>query len=137
VIDGSLTAPDGAFATQGSYSGSSCSAGSWHGRFGAQLPRMLSFFDSQYAQLLGKVHITQMGQALLVSGSGTLDGQRVSYGGTGSFKPDAGQACSGTLVENVAIMDGGGATTAPAVASSNTAHHPRHHHHHRHSRRHR
>jgi hypothetical protein len=131
VIAGALAAPNGAFEAQGTDSGSSCSSGTWHGTFDAEIPRELSFFDSQNTRLLGSVQITQAGRMLMVTGSGTIDGQTVGYGGTGSFVPDSGQACSGTLTENVVIMDAGGA--ASQASSTPPAH--KHHHHRRHHRR--
>jgi hypothetical protein len=135
VIDGVLSGPSGSFAAQGSYSDSSCSSGSWRGSFDAEIPHELSFFESQDTQVLGSLEIAQMGTALLVSGSGTVDGKPVSYGGTGSFTADSGHACSGTLTENIVIRDSGGApqTTAP----SNSVHHRSRHHRGRHNRRHR
>jgi len=136
LINGSPTAPDGSFAVRGSYSDSSCAAGSWRGTFGAQLPRMFSFFDSQQAELLGNVQITQMGHSLLVSGSGTIDGQPIGYGGTGSFTSDSGQSCSGTLTENVVITDGASATPTGSQTTARPHGRKHHHRHHRHHRRH-
>jgi hypothetical protein len=132
IIDGALPAPNGAFDAQGAYSGSSCSSGSWHGSFDAEIPRVLSFFDSQNTQFLGSVQIAQAGHMLMVSGSGVIDGHTVGYGGTGSFVPDSGQACSGTLTESVVLMDAGGpATGSQATTQSRGARHHRHHRHHR------
>jgi hypothetical protein len=135
VINGTLTGPDGAFDARGTYSDASCSSGSWRGTFDAEIPRALAFFDAQSTRLLGSLQIAQMGHALLISGSGAIDGYAVSYGGTGSFTPDSGQPCSGMLIENVLIMDSGGAGSATAET---TTHHTRHHHHrryHRHAHR--
>lgn len=133
-VDGSLTGGNGGFEAQGMFSGTPCSVGSWAGTFDAEVPRALTLFDAEFMQLLGNLHITEIGHSLLVSGSGTVDGQPVAFAGTGTFAPDGDQSCSGTLTENVAIMDGGNATAGP---SPDSVHHRKRHHHRRHNRRHR
>lgn len=134
VIDGVLPAPGGAFAAQGTYGASSCSSGSWRGTFEAEIPRELALFASQDTRVLGTVQITQTGHMLMASGSGTIDGRTIGYGGTGSFVPDSGQSCSGTLTENVVIMDTGGESAASQASSASAG--GNHHHHRRHHRRH-
>jgi hypothetical protein len=133
LVSGALAGSDGLFDAHGSYTGNACSIGSWRGSFEAQVPTAVYFIDPQYAQISGSVELTQAGATLMVSGTGTVDGQPVAYMGVGSFTPDAGQGCSisgGVLSEHVVLADGGPGGVSQPAAQAGPPHqspHKRHH----------
>jgi hypothetical protein len=146
MIGGTLAASGGMYAVQGRYSGNACTLSSWQGRFEAQIPQAIYFFDPQYAVLDGSLQLMRAGQMLVASGGGIVDGDRISYAGAGSFTPDGGQGCgatAGTLSVQVAIVDGGSVSNAQSTGSASgqqsVTHTPRHRHRyhgrHHHSRR--
>jgi hypothetical protein len=129
MIDGALAGSDGLFTAHGTYTGTACSTTSWRGTFIAQVPRAISFFDPQYAQVSGSMQALSMGDALIVSGGGSIDGQAVRYMGTGTFSRDGAVTCSGTLTENVVISPTSGSEPSGSqVALATPIRHHRHHH---------
>jgi hypothetical protein len=144
LLSGALAGSNGIFDARGSYAGDACSIGSWRGSFDAQVPTAIYIIDPQYAQVSGSLQIIQAGAGLVASGTGTVDGQPVTYLGIGSFTPDNGQGCGATggmLTEHLVIADGGpggasqsGAQGSPSKKSSHKKHHKFHvRRHHRHT----
>lgn len=133
---GGLAASGGAFEVSGSYTGNPCSMSSWAGTFDAQVPRALALIDPQVIEQSGSVRVMDAAGVLVVAGSGSIEGESVSYTGVGSFTPDRGCG-SGELTVQLVVVDSGAPVasqpvTLGASSSQPAAHHKRHK---RHARR--
>ena len=133
TLGGKLATGFGQFATEGSYGaggvdaltgGDTCLVGSATAMFTATVPVFLPLFGPPDVAISGSEQLQRVAAALVVSGSGSVEDDPISYTGVGSFTPDSGQNCittpisSGTLTEQLVITDRQGSNSGPAMTST-------------------